>query len=621
MKRKKIQDKKKVLFSFLALALTAAILMTGTFAWQSISQEALNEIGENGLNVGGRLHDDFDGENKDIYVENFGNEPILARVRLDEYMEIGSGAGTKDGEEGNNKATPVDADTDIDDVSTWTPHIPATTDVTDCDKEGTQLHTYFEWEMGGSTIFMPTFNKNKDSLAADVNGTWGGPDGDPNTEEDNFTDYQEYTDKQQVMGDAVYDADDNNVDEGEESQEGTNHKTVEETHTAKPTQTGTVITMEQWKEDGSQPGKYWVYDTDGWAYWAEAIQPGEATGLLLSKISLKQQMTDDWYYGINAVAQFATDDDLGDDTEDTGFYRDGLTDDAYYLLMTAAGHKETVEITTAGDDDKCLPGNTLQFTAKITLGGKVFGPQEVDWTVTGKTEAVQSGTTINDSGLLTVAAGETNEELTIKAASKTKPELFAEKTIKTGKRYEDIGTITPGSTETVRIDGIDWYVLAKEDGKALIWSKNSLENRRFAPSYTDIVWEDSELRTYLNSTWLDKQATLKEKAVQTDITTRVFGTDTFNTTQDKVFLLSEADLFGTHSGNKPSPDARDYTYNNQVLVPNIEMRKFTGTNYACLRSPYSSTYMAVVRSSNGTLFYGFPYTANGVRPALWITMP
>ena len=59
MKRKKIQDKKKVLFSFLALALIAAILMTGTFAWQSISQEALNEIGENGLNVGGRLHDDL----------------------------------------------------------------------------------------------------------------------------------------------------------------------------------------------------------------------------------------------------------------------------------------------------------------------------------------------------------------------------------------------------------------------------------------------------------------------------------------------------------------------------------------------------------------------------------
>ena len=615
MKRKKIQDKKKVLFSFLALALTAAIMLTGTFAWQSISQEALNEIGENGLNVGGRLHDDFDGENKDIYVENFGNEPILARVRLDEYMEIGSGAGTKDGDEGENKATPVVADTDIDDVNTWTTHIPAATDVTDCDKEGTRLHTYFDWEMGGSTIFMPTFNKNKDSLAADVNGTWGGPDGDPNTEEDNFTDYQEYTDQQQVTGDAVYDADDNNVDEGEDSQEGTNHKTVEETHTAKPTQTGTVITMAKWKEDGSKPGKYWVYDTDGWAYWAEAIQPGEATSLLLSKISLKKEMMDDWYYGINAVAQFATDGDLGDDTEDTGFYQDGLTDDAYYLLMTAAGHKEMVEITTADDADKCLPGNTLQFTAKITLGGKEYGPQEVDWSISSTHDG---STTINESGLLTVAAGETNAELTIKAASKTRPELFAEKTVKTGKTYEEIGTITPGSTETVRIDGIEWYVLAKDDGKALIWSKEPVEERWLDAS--TIVWKDSEQRTYLNGDWLDGKATLKEKAVQTDITTRVYGTDTFNTTQDKVFLLSEADLFGTHSYGQTPTDSRDYTYKKQVLVPNIEMRKFTQGSYVWLRSPCGSTCVNLV-NYDGTLSSGGSTNVYSIRPALWIKLP
>ena len=618
MKRKKIQDKKKVFFGSLALVLIAAILLTGTFAWQSISQEALNEIGENGLNVGGRLHDDFDGENKDIYVENFGNEPILARVRLDEYMEIGSGAGTKDGDEGENKATPVVADTDIDDVNTWTTHIPAATDVTDCDKEGTRLHTYFDWEMGGSTIFMPTFNKNKDSLAADVNGTWGGPDGDPNTEEDNFTDYQEYTDKQQVQGDAVYDADDNNVDEGEDSQEGTNHKTIEETHTAKPTQTGTVITMAKWKEDGSKPGKYWVYDTDGWAYWAEAIQPGEATGLLLSKISLKKEMMDDWYYGINAVAQFATDGDLGDDTEDTGFYQDGLTDDAYVLLMKAAGHKETVEITTAGDADKCLPGNTLQFTAKITLGGKEYGPQEVNWSIGSAWCDV--GTRINESGLLTVAAGETNAELTIKAASKTNPELFAEKTINTRKTYEDIDTITPGSTETVRIDGIEWYVLAKDEGKALIWSKEPVETERRFDASTN-VWKDSELRTHLNGDWLDGKATLKEKAVQTDITTRIYGTNDFNTTQDKVFPLSEADLFGTHSNKQTPTDPRDYTYNGQVLVPNVEMRKFDQGSYCWLRSPYDSTWVTRLRGNYGTLDAQGPDNINFVRPALWIKLP
>ena len=110
------------------------------------------------------------------------------------------------------------------------------------------------------------------------------------------------------------------MDEGEDSQEGTNHKTVEETHTAKPLRPHSYH-YGKMEEDGSKPGKYWVYDTDGWAYWAEAIQPGEATGLLLSKISLKKEMMDDWYYGINAVAQFATDDDLGDDVSDTGFIR------------------------------------------------------------------------------------------------------------------------------------------------------------------------------------------------------------------------------------------------------------------------------------------------------------
>ena len=615
MKRKKIQDKKKVLFSFLALALTAAIMLTGTFAWQSISQEALNEIGENGLNVGGRLHDDFDGENKDIYVENFGNEPILARVRLDEYMEIGSGAGTKDGDEGDNKATPVVADTDIDDVGTWTTHIPAATDVTDCDKEGTRLHTYFDWEMGGSTIFMPTFNKNKDSLAADVNGTWGGPDGDPNTEEDNFTDYQEYTDKQQVTGDAVYDADDNNVDEGEDSQEGTNHKTVEETHIAKPTQTGTVITMAKWKEDGSKPGKYWVYDTDGWAYWAEAIQPGEATGLLLSKISLKKEMMDDWYYGINAVAQFATDDDLGDDVEDTGFYQDGLTDDAYYLLMMAAGHKETVEITTADNADEVLPGNTLQFTAKITLGGRVFGSQEVDWSISSEHDG---GTSINDSGLLTVAAGETNAELTIKAASKTKPELFAEKTVKTGKTYEDIATITPGSTETVNIDGIQWYVLAKDDEKVLIWSEYLL--RGVSGTYHGGNWEKSQFRSSLQS-WLETTDTLKEIAIETDILTRVYNQEEWKTTRDKIFILTEADIFGTIYSDTPTSDSRDYTYGNTPLITNYEVMMKDKNAIQWLRSPGTSSNDTALIRDGGVAGSATGSIAHGAHAALWVPLP
>ena len=104
----------------------------------------------------------------------------------------------------------------------------------------------------------------------------------------------------------------------------------------------------------------------------------------------------------------------------------------------------------------------------------------------------------------------------------------------------------------------------KDDGKALIWSKDSVETRRFDAS--KVVWRDSELRTYLNGGWLDGKTTLQEKAVETDITTRIINTDTFNTTQDKVFLLSEADLFGTHSYNQTPTDSKDYTYNGRVCT-------------------------------------------------------
>ena len=472
--------------------------------------------------------------------------------------------------------------------------------------------------MGGSTIFMPTFNKNKDSLKSDVNGTFAGPDGDPSTKEDRFEDYQEYTNQQKVTSNAVYDADDNTVDEGDGSAEGVNHKTIEETHTAKPTQTGTVITMAKWKEDGSQPGKYWVYDTDGWAYWAEAIQPGEATGLLLNKISLKKGMADDWYYGINAVAQFATIDDLGDDTEDTGFYEDGLTNEAYELLMKAAGHKETVEITTAGDADKVLPGNTLQFTAKITLGGKVFGSQEVDWSISSEHDG---NTTIDTSGLLTVASDESNTEMTIRASLKTKPDIYAEKTVITGATYEDIDTITPGSMATVRIDGIDWYVLAKNEGKALIWSAESVEQRRFDAS--SIVWKDSELRTYLNGNWLNDTNVLKEKAVLTTITTRVEDNEEWNTTEDKVFLLSEADLYNTYGCRYSPPDPKDYTYGDAQLVTNNEMKKCGDSGYTWLRTTSYDQYVILIYNKSGELSYvKNPNTSNyDVRPAMWITMP
>ena len=596
--------RKKQVSAVVAAVLVMVIALTGTYAWRSISQTALNEAASGG-NPGGRLHDDFNGSNKDIYVENFGDIPIFARIQLREYMETGKDAGINK-DDPNRDATPVLAGTDINDISTWTVHTLG-------DSHASFHSEYWKWTLGGETVFMPTFNKNKDSLAADINGTFAGPDGDPATDNDRYGDYVNYTLGEQKTGSAVYDADADEEDEGEAAVEGVDIETREETHAAKATQNATVLSMAEWKAQGAPRGKYWVYDTDGWAYWAEAIQPGEATGMLLDGIELQKNLTD-WYYAIKVTAQFATADDLGSKTDSDGFFQEGMTDDALLLLSGISGNPA---VTVRADGDAKI-GKTVQFHAVVGAFGEEAADQSVTWAVSGSTSA---DTVIDTNGLLTVGADETIDgTLTITAtATGGAPYTGQIGTMQVKVGQMTLDTIIPGSTDTVTIDGIEWYCLVKDDGKALIWAKEPIEERIFG---SNNVWQTSTLRTYLNGDWLESTTVLKEKAVETDITTRsqINATD-WITTPDKVFLLSEADLFGTFD-RTTTTDTRDYTYGNSIIVPDENMRKFTGGSYVWLRSPsYAVGRVAYVTTSGALVSnYSIVMGALGVRPALWVSL-
>ena len=454
---------KKQVSAVVAAVLVVAIALTGTFAWQSISQTALNEV-EIGSNPGGRLHDDFNGKNKDVYVENFSDSDfIFARIQLREYMETGKDAGTNR-DSLDREASPVVAETDINDTSTWTVHTPG-------GAHSSFHNEYWKWTMGGETVFMPTFDKNKDSLAADINGTFAGPDGDPDTDNDRYDDYVEYALDDQKTADAVYDADDDEDDEGDAAVEGVDITTAEETHTAKATQDATVLTMEEWKAQGSPTGKYWVYDSDGWAYWAEPLAPGEATGLLLDGIERQTMMTE-LYYAIHVTAQFTTVDSIGSKTDSSGFFRDGVTDDAFLLLSKISGNS-IVSVTADNGTDSIYQTGTLQFYATVGAFGETAVDQSVTWTVSGQTSA---DTAIDaETGLLTVGADEPIDGvLTITAtATGEAPYTGQRGTIQVKVRQATLYEITPGTTATVSIDGIEWYCLVKdeEENKALIWSK------------------------------------------------------------------------------------------------------------------------------------------------------
>ena len=402
--------KKKIAASVGAVGLAAVIALGGTFAWQSISQTALNETMAT-INPGGRLHDDFNGQNKDVYVENFTEDgtAIFARVRLDEYMEIGENAGST---EGDRSGITVIGDGTLSDVSTWTTRKPGTTDITEEDE--VKFSQYWDWNMGGQTTYMPTFNMNKDSVDADINGTYEGTNPGDDTHYDDYVDYS-LPENATKIDDEIYDADTNDTDEPSPV-EGTNITTVEDqTHTAALTDTATVITMDEWLllEEGARTGNFWVWDTDGWAYWAQPIESGEATGLLLDEIVHANPPSDSWYYGINVVGQFVTADDIGF-LNGTGFYdtSDGKstapTANAELLLETITGTNipdATVSVSAAGSATAVVAGETLQFRAVVNKLGAEVEEATVTWSVSGATDS--EGTTINaETGELTVSASE-----------------------------------------------------------------------------------------------------------------------------------------------------------------------------------------------------------------------
>lgn len=613
---------KKALAAGTAVVMAAAIALTGTFAWQSISQQAKNEAMAS-VNPGGRLHDDFDGRNKDVYVENFTapgeGTPIFARVRLDEYMEIGAGAGLKTGDNGfaEKKAQSLEVSAKIDDVSTWKTHIPNAVD--------SQFATYWNWTTGGSTTFMPTFNKNKDSLAADINGTY---EGTTPSDDTHYDDYKAWQLGEQKTADAIYDADTNDIDEGDGAIESTNITKKNENHTAKATGTATVMTMQEWIAAGSNPGAYWVWDEDGWAYWAQPIQPGEATGLLLDGIELKSTLSDSWYYGINVVGQFVTADDVGQ-KDATGFYDtqagSAPSKNAEKLLakigVKYAPKADSVEVTTAGDATTVVKGQTLQFNASVKLAGQPAESQVVTWAVSGSNS---QSTQISETGLLTVGADESAASLTVTAThtDAVSGQIQGSASVKVSTALAgQIEGITPGSTTTVNIDGTEFYVLAKENGRAMLMTKDIQEEKAFDADSPR--WQNSDMRTYLNGTWLSSKPTLQQYAVSTTIKTRSsYNGSSFDTTSDKVFLLSEADVFGTQ--NSSAAQADDYTYKGaKINAPGGSwVANYLGAaDWYWLRSPrYSASNVASV-SNNGSLNNSNCYNASGgVRPVLWINL-
>lgn len=419
------------------------LLVTGTLAWQSISQRAVNNAELKAEDPGARLHDDFMedqdfllGANKDVYVENYSGQnpdnldekgrPVYVRVRFTEYMEMGEGAGlfnvsdiagdpvdyqnldrvgtggtgrTKDDD---NHATSVitggTTPPTILDPKTWTIHIPDPTVADD----GTDFHYYWEWDMGGSKIFMPTFNKDSSSTGKGL-----------------------LTDRTEDAHDQ-YELDETKTETAYYAEGVTS--SVDETHYAKSTlETAAVITMEEWLDlDRPQADKngngYWVGDSDGWFYWSKALMPSDATGLLLNGIKMVEDIDEDIYYAIHVTSQMASAGDWGDDTADTGFYKDGITNNALDLLRRAANLQPEVRSISIQEGRRVFvkEGESVTLHADVSVKNPLGDINEtlVTWTI----DPVEAGNRLTSSGKFTARAGDAENVYTVTATSPALPD-------------------------------------------------------------------------------------------------------------------------------------------------------------------------------------------------------
>jgi len=267
---------KKKLHLTATITTVCILLVAGTFAWTNFSASIVNSFfgsGSSGGNEepgpGGTLHNDFaEGlDYRDIYVENWGTEPLIVRIKLTEYMEVGEGAGNENGAE-NNHATSIVDSASIDDLSTWTPFNGDMGEGIHRSSNG--FRYYWNWTMGGQKRFLPA--------PEDLRGT----------QDENGVEFVSTTSR---VG-------------------NTDIPTI-----YRPTLDAEVLSMDEWINRGRPLGHYWVVDVDGYSYWAAPLEPEEATGLLLHKVELNNRPMEDFYYAINVVAHMATIDDAPDNYE------------------------------------------------------------------------------------------------------------------------------------------------------------------------------------------------------------------------------------------------------------------------------------------------------------------
>ena len=210
-----------------------------------------------------------------------------------------------------------------------------------------------------------------------------------------------------------------------------------------------------------------------------------------------------------------------------------------------------------------------------------------------------------------------------------------------------------GDAETE--DPICWDVLDKDGDAVLLISHDVIAYQRFSDSRKCVIWEDSEIRTWLNQEFYaeafdeEEQASIRETTLENlstvgfaahvdpsgDVQVRESRPDT----KDKIFLLSwkEAEQYygnrltdASVLGRRPSRavlQKRKAIFTDLIIEELPAMYPYSrhladGTERLprMLRSTGMKDYTIFVIGYEGKWDQDYPDSYNGVRPAMWVNV-
>ena len=170
-------------------------------------------------------------------------------------------------------------------------------------------------------------------------------------------------------------------------------------------------------------------------------------------------------------------------------------------------------------------------------------------------------------------------------------------------------------------EDIEWLVLAREDNKALLISKYALDVQPYSQHITEVPWENSFIRKWLNDTFLNEAFSLEEQdsIIMSTVTADenpLHKLSQGNDTQDKVFLLSAAEAYEYFETDSARVcEMTDYCY---AQSPNL-----TRLPGWWLRSLNAEHVAAVIDPFKGNVQIGGDYVTTispNIRPSIWIDL-